>query len=61
MSRCPLCMKRNWFWQCCLTSRFGYGHYRCIDARIRQELQELYESTARAVLFTCMVWWIKRI
>lgn len=39
MSRCAICKKRNWFWQFCLPSEYGFGHARCIHARFEVELQ----------------------
>jgi hypothetical protein len=58
MTRCPICMKRTWFWQVCIASRFGYGHLRCIDARIQREI---YEGVTRSIAGACFLWTVRAV
>ena len=39
MTRCPICRKRNWPWQRCVPSMYGFGHKVCIRARARVDFE----------------------
>ena len=50
MQQCNHCLKRVWFWQVALDTRFGYVHIRCFNACLDRELWAAIDDMIREIV-----------